>query len=74
MRAKPVATTTLVPIRRATTTEKGAMTSRVSATGATRTPAWRALYPNTNCRYWVMRKNMPSSANSTRASAAMATL
>ena len=41
-------------------TESGAITSSARATGAIRTPASRALNPSTNCRYWVMRKNIPT--------------
>jgi hypothetical protein len=72
IRSSPGTTTDLVPILWASTAEKGAVTSSTSATGATASPAWKALRPRTNCRYWVMRNSRPIRAKSTSASEAMA--
>ena len=74
IRSRPPQTTTLVPNRLTRRTESGANTSSTRAMGAIPKPVFSGLKPRQNCRYWVMRKNMPSRANSARASEAMAAL
>jgi hypothetical protein len=62
IRASPAATTSLVPRRGTTFGDETAATTMAIANGSVRTPACRAEYPFTSCRYCVTRKMNPNSA------------
>src|SRR5581483_6265937 len=70
--SRPVLTTLRLPKCSTNRALAGAATIIMKAIGSMRTPASRALYPTTSCRYWVRKKNVPNMAKNTMLMAAVA--
>ena len=70
--SRPLLTTLRLPNFSTKRALAGAATIIMKAIGSMRTPASRALYPSTSCRYWVRRKNVPNMAKNTMLMAAVA--
>ena len=72
--ASPADTTGAVPTRWATLFDEPAPTISPSVIGLMIAPAWMALKPCANCRYWVRANAPPSSAKNATPMAAVPTL